>query len=405
MPLISIWNSNPESVSEMSIEQIVATCGNGKLLDNSECSKELREYFSQVSSEKLSEYADHCLTQKFDVGGKVLQDIVNEFGRRLDYKVENGNYQGTQNKIGNDGLWLSPDGHSLVIEVKTTDTYSISVDTIAGYRKSLHENGLLTEKNSMLLVVGRYDTEQLEAQVRGSRYAWDMRLISVASLYELVKLKESTEDKETSNKIRNILIPMEYTRLDRLIDVMFTAAQDVEASLAVEEPRQEAPLIETGPKGIWVFTDQETLDSVRHRILRTLEALGNTKLVRKSPSLYWSSDRSYGIACTISKRYEKKDLDYWYAYHDHWDEFLSDVSNGLFVLGCVDLDIAFAIPYSVIHSKLPALNTTERRGRNYWHIKIRRESDGKYYLLSPVSGVHSDLTDFQVSLKAASIDQ
>src|SRR5436190_8275799 len=82
MPLISIWKSNPETVSQMSIEQIVATAGNGKLLDNSDCSSELREYLSQVSSEKLAEYADHCLTSKYDAGGKVLQDVVNEFGRR-----------------------------------------------------------------------------------------------------------------------------------------------------------------------------------------------------------------------------------------------------------------------------------------------------------------------------------
>src|SRR5947207_15176321 len=131
MPLLSIWNSNPETISQFTIEQVVSTAGKGKLLDDTDCSKELREYLSQVSREKLSEYADYCLTTKFEHNGKILQDVVNELGRRLDYHVTNGRYQGSQNKIGNDGLWLSPAGHHLVIEVKTTDAYSISVDTIA----------------------------------------------------------------------------------------------------------------------------------------------------------------------------------------------------------------------------------------------------------------------------------
>src|SRR5436190_13511709 len=108
MALLSIWNSNPEALLNFSIEQIVATAGNGKLLDNSECSTELRTYLSQVSSEKLAEYADYCLTTKFDNNGKILQDVVNELGRRLDYQTTNGRYQGSRNAVGNDGLWLSP---------------------------------------------------------------------------------------------------------------------------------------------------------------------------------------------------------------------------------------------------------------------------------------------------------
>jgi len=200
----------------MSIEQIVATAGNGKLLDESACSLELREYLSQVTSEKLAVYADYCLSTKFDNNGKILQDVVNELGRRLDYKVTNGRYQGAHGKVGNDGLWLSPEGHHLVVEVKTTDAYSISVDTIALYRKSLRDQNQLSEESSMLLVVGRYDTGQLEAQVRGSRHAWDMRLVSVDSLINLVNLKENTEDDATSSKIRSVQPPV-FTPVGKLV--------------------------------------------------------------------------------------------------------------------------------------------------------------------------------------------
>jgi hypothetical protein len=77
------------------------------------------------------------------------------------------------------------------------------------------------------LVVGRQDTGDLEAQVRGSRHAWTVRIISADAL-----LKESTE-LASAAKIHELLIPFEYTRLDKIIEIAFTVAE--EASEAVEE--------------------------------------------------------------------------------------------------------------------------------------------------------------------------
>jgi hypothetical protein len=81
----------------------------------------------------------------------------------------------------------------------------------------------------------------LEAQVRGSRYAWDMRLISFEGLINLVQIKEKSDDPSTLQQIRQLLQPFEYTKIDRIIDVIFTTAADVEnqqgaeGQLAVEE--------------------------------------------------------------------------------------------------------------------------------------------------------------------------
>jgi hypothetical protein len=108
MPLLAFWESNPDEVGQTSVEQIVAMAGDGNLRDGSHCSSELREYLTQAGTEKLAEYIDHCLTTSFPKGGLVFQDLVNELGRRLDYKVVNGRYQGTINAIGFDGIWTSP---------------------------------------------------------------------------------------------------------------------------------------------------------------------------------------------------------------------------------------------------------------------------------------------------------
>ena len=58
------------------------------------------------------------------------------------------------------------------MEVKTTDTYRIDLDTLAGYRRALIQGGSITEERaSLLIVVGREDTGDLEAPIRGSRHA------------------------------------------------------------------------------------------------------------------------------------------------------------------------------------------------------------------------------------------
>jgi hypothetical protein len=165
--------------------------------------------------------------EKFEKSGQVLQDLVNEVGRRLDYSVDNGLYSGRANAIGNDGLWRSPEGHILVVEVKTSDAYRLSLDTIAAYRQAHIDSENIGEQSSILIVVGRQDTGELEAQVRGSRHAWDVRLISAEALVKLALLKERSEDAETGRQIRSVLIPVEYTRVDALVDVVFTTAKDV----------------------------------------------------------------------------------------------------------------------------------------------------------------------------------
>jgi len=90
MPLLIFWKSNRDEVLKLNIEQIVSSAGDGNLKDDSNCSEELRQFFKVCPSDHLFGYARHCLETAFDKSGIVLQDIVNELGRRLDFDVENG---------------------------------------------------------------------------------------------------------------------------------------------------------------------------------------------------------------------------------------------------------------------------------------------------------------------------
>jgi hypothetical protein len=389
----------------VSIEQVVATAGDGNLKDGSICSQELREYLSRVLTSKLGMYVDQCLASSFSKGGMVLQDLVNELGRRLDYAVTNGRYQGTISSIGFDGIWLSPEGHAVVVEVKTTDAYRISLDTIATYRRKLIDNGQITGPSSMLIVVGRQDTGDLEAQVRGSRHAWDVRLISAEALLKLVKLKQTAEGPETGRKIRSLLVPTEFTRLDGMIDVMFTAAKDVEegavetASSEDETAADEQTATKTEPvKTGYVFTDSASLQRKRDEIVRAVETNYGVSLSKESRALFGDPTRRVRLACTISKRYYARTYPYWYAYHPHWDEYLEEAQTGLLVLGCMDLDYIFAIPRSIVQSALDGLNITVRPdGERYWHMHLV-ESGGEYKLLLPRRSDALSLTRYIVKL-------
>ncbi|MCV0396468.1 MAG: hypothetical protein K5872_03140 [Rhizobiaceae bacterium] len=382
MPLLALWESNPSAIGEFTIEQVVSTAGDGNLRDGSLCSRELQTFLSQVRSEKLSEYVTHCLGAKFDKGGMVLQDLVNELGRRLDYDVSNGRYQGAAGHIGHDGLWKSPEGHTILVEVKTTDAYRISLDTIAGYRTKLASNGLDLDGSSILIVVGRQDTGELEAQIRGSKHAWDIRLISAEALTKLVAIKENSDEPETGTKIRSVLAPVEYTRLDKLADLMFAAATDVEPEFSASATEKADSSTEIASSIVHEMTDARLLQAKRELIIAAMGAKLETKFVRKSRALYQSADHTKRVACTISKRYETA-ATYWYAYHPKWDAFLSEGAESLFVLGCMDIDKAFSLPRELIYSLLPSLHLSENEKSRYWHIHISERDAGQYELVIP----------------------
>ena len=378
MPLLALWKSNPLEINQFSIEQVVGTAGDGILKDNSDCSTELRAFLSEVPSAKLRLYVERCLTAALNKGGLILQDLVNELGRRLEYKVENGRYQGTSGSIGFDGLWKSEDGHTIILEVKTTDAYRISLDTIIGYREKLRASGKLAGPTSVLIVTGREDRGELEAQIRGSRHAWDIRLISADALIKLVQLKEESESAETGKKIRSLLTPMEYTRLDQMIDVMFTTTADITSAVETELQNEDGADVvlentERGEDSGWQFTPRALLQAKRDEILDALSGREHTKLIAKSLATYWSPDHTVRAVCTISKRYSGRGYPYWYAYHPRWKDFLGDGVRSFVVFACMDKDAAYAVPAHVMHEHLDSLRTTDGK---YWHVDLTDSKDG-----------------------------
>lgn len=396
MSLIELSKSSPDSFDGYLARQIVAFAGDGHLRDQSICSDQLRSYLKVVSSDRLDRYAKECLEQSFPESGLFLQDVVNELGRRLEFEVEDGRYRGTQNSVGFDGIWRVPNGPTIVVEVKTTDTYNVSLETIASYRTKLIASGALGEDTSLLFVVGRKDTGALEAQIRGSRFAWDMRVVGVESLLKLVRVKEKSSEDQTITQIRELLRPFEYTRVDRILEVVFSAATDVVQEEDVQHTLTEGELDSVGSQQD--RTPQKTIEQVRIKAVEALNSLLAANLVRKRQALFEDRDADIKACITVSKRYDDKLQPYWYAFHPKWDDYLGDANAGYMVFGCVDRTEAFAIPLDAMRSFLPSLNQTVRPdGAMYWHVKLAETSNGMVMFASK-TGERFDLSPYFIKL-------
>jgi hypothetical protein len=186
-----------------------------------------------------------------------------------------------------------------------------------------------------------------------------------------------------------------------MIDVMFTTAKDVESATESEIDADDEAVDEasTKTKGVWQFTDAALLQSKRDEIIAALGNREEAHLIKKSRALYWNPTKNVRAACTVSKRYMRKAVPYWYAYHPPWDEFLGEGAQSFVILGCMDRKEAFALPLVTIRSCLDGLNTSERDdGEQYWHLHLSESSGGEISLILPKRKTSLLLTPFTLKL-------
>lgn len=386
MALADLWNASPEQLLAKHVHQVIAFAGSGKLRDGQDASREFREFLALVPSTILSRYADECLTTKFDDSGLALQDVVNEIGQRLGFNVNYGFYRGSVSRTGYDGIWRAEDGKSIVVEVKTTDAYRIDLDAVAGYRQSLVQDGTLgAPDSSILIIVGREDTGDLEAQIRGSRHAWDTRLISVDALIGLMRLKENLEEPLVVRKIRDVLTPHEYTKVDGIIDIVFATAEDVRLGDAPSE-EEDSGDYEQGTK----FTPSAFHDACIKRIgVRIMRAL-----VKRTRATYTSADGKVAVVCMVSRPHGRAGApSYWYAFHPHQRDGLLEFEVGYVAFGCGSADAVILIPIHDFEAWLEGMNMTQKPDRFYWHVSIFEEN-GKFVLRRKRGFERIDLTRY-----------
>jgi hypothetical protein len=243
------------------------------------------------------------------------------------------------------------------------------------------------DTSSMLLIVGRQDTGDLEAQIRGSRYAWDIRIISVDALLMFLSIKEEVEDPQIISRIHSILISREFTRLDEIVYILFSTTEDIkqDEGTTVEDV---APVDKKTkePK----FTPVAFHDACIARIQAHLKET----LIKRTRAQYSSPDKSLVVNCAVSKEHDPDTTpNYWFAFHPHQKETLRLASTAYVAFGCGTSKRVLPIPYSEFDQWLEGLWITQKEDRFYWHILINRK-DEKYTLHRKKGEKGVDLTKY-----------
>lgn len=392
MSLIDYYESSKSDFEQKTINQIVSFAGDdGKLIDGGSSQKELRKIFRLIQTQKIVEYSRYCLDKPFDDSGLVLQDLVNEIGRRLGFTVTDGFYQGSTKKNGVDGIWVNKEGFSILVETKVTAKFPINLDTTDGYRKKLM---LTNENSSILYVVGRNDTISLERQIRGSEYSCTTRILGLEALIKLLEVYEESISEELSSKISEILKPIEYTKVDGIIDIVFATSTDQQFSRELDTKPEETNAAN--------LTKNEEYARKRSAISSSLsQHIGNMPdLIKRKTALFSDASDDYRIAISLSKKYERKDQTYWYAYLEPMRNFLEVAKISFMVYGMLDKNFAIAIPYKVIEEYKNKMNTTPAKNNRseYWHVSFREENN-QIKLILPKSGELISLEEFKFGIR------
>lgn len=386
---LKVWQGNKHFFQEKGVQQIIALCGDGRLRDKSSASFEFRELLENVSTQLLARYAEECLNSSFDNSGLALQDIINELGSRLGFQTQPGLYRGKAGAVGFDGIWSASDGHELVVEVKTTDTYRINLDILASYRSALIEQSRIhKDHSSILIVVGRQDTGDLEAQIRGSRHAWDVRLLSVDALLKLMMIRENLTDQKTAQKIVELLKPMEYTRVDQLVEIMFSTSEDLQAEAPTEEELAKSVSSDQSERTVPANFHDECIERISNYL--------DVSLIKEGRNRYTNPDKTIGVSCAVSKKYPKSnEVEYWYAFHPSQQKYLSEKQVSYVCYGCGSPDKVLLLPFGFLEPLLKQMWTTKNEARHYWHIHLF-EVDSKWEIGLGSAGNRVDITEYAV---------
>lgn len=229
----------------ITLSKILALVGK---LDDSPGKDVPRERFRQFLKENVKEvgqirdYIDECLRNKGDQYNRALQDIVNYVGEFLGFEVTYGRYQGVPGQIGHDGLWKSPKGYHIVIEVKTTEVYAIKTSTLVGYVDQLISEKEIPEWDRALglYVVGRPDPEvnQFENSIVAEKRTNQLRIISVESL---ISLAETMNEYEVDHEDILAVIQPSRPTIDPVASLM---ARLVAQPKPEKAPEKELPVEE-----------------------------------------------------------------------------------------------------------------------------------------------------------------
>jgi hypothetical protein len=180
-------------------------------------------------------------------------------------------------------------------------------------------------------------------------------------------LKEELDDPKIMEKIRRVLTPQEFTKVDGIIDLVFSTAEDVKkeevSEVADDDDDQKKPK----------FVPINFRDACAARVQKFL----GQPLVKRSLAVYSSPDENLSVVCINSREYKKPNSSgYWFAFHPHQRDLLQNHKKTFVALGCGSQESILLIPGATFVKWLERFHMTELEDRFYWHVRVDKDKGG-----------------------------
>ena len=230
--------------------------------------RHLNKYLLDVGQTR--DYVEECLRNTGEQYNRALQDLVNYIGRFLGFEVTFGRYHGVQGQIGFDGHWKSPVGFHIVVEVKTTEIFSVKTAILMDYVNQLISERVIPswDKALGLYVIGRPDPEirQLEHAIVAEKRADQLRIVSVDSLLSLAEMMNEYDIRH--DDILAIIRPSGPT-IDPVVDLMIRLVAGQPQELPPKGPPAPEPVIE-GEVAYWLAPVATGEEQTAEQVIQTL---------------------------------------------------------------------------------------------------------------------------------------
>ncbi len=396
MNLVERLEQNPGYILSHSLRELLSLaseCAEGG--DKPLTSEQFQSYLANqlITPSKLYEYVDSSLTGHISCAGYVVRDIANELGSRLGFAVDRGTGSLPSAAPSYDGVWFH------------RDSMAIAVDLCIGPRKpndirnllELHKESVSKRKAgkpmSMLFVVGRDNTSQLENIVRNLDCAKYVRVVSLDKLATMLLLFEASPSNRYGDRLRALLEPEDYVRIDSIIDLAAEAPgfeklkQSRENITEVrKKDSRAAPDTSSNHNGDDVLKGSNA--SIRAGVILAFNNKHSAQLVKgRGSQTFYSADRyGHGVCVLISRLGQGSNSGdvYWFGYSYKQNELLKNRKKGYLAFACAGKRNAgvYVIPHQVFARHMHLINQAMLHGRPRWHIHLQ-SLHGQMYLKLP----------------------
>jgi hypothetical protein len=199
-----------------------------------------------------------------------------------------------------------------------------------------------------------------------------------------------------------VLRPIEYTRVDRIVDLLFDVRADADTGETEIAPAVSTVDVSAQTKPARRPSSAPTTDieAFRAEVANGVAKAAGTRLTKRRRSWFESPDGTTRAVVAVSKRYQRDYQSYWYGVYDTQRKFLEETERGYLALAAQDTGRVWLLPAGEFERRVVEMNSTVRPdGQTYWHVLTKLSGDT--CMLVTQAG-EFDLAPFEIDVSGVS---